>query len=255
MKIRHIPKQFPTVHDFGFDNLIVGGCSFTYNNSDHAVCTWPYYLRDMGGFDQVYDFSMVGGGNTHTMRAIIFGVENLDIDFTKTLAIIQIAGNDRDDYIIGPDSLNRYPFVYRYADQAVVGITGGEGRGNFANPDPINQIKLMKNRQTRSIENAVNLIALRSYLEQKGIVSIFYEYRDYTLPGRDKNFDPRPYLPQPVAERYQALLAVSLPNFYKFVLKNDHLMVDDMHPSSDGHLTWTRECLVPFLEKYFNYRR
>ena len=36
-------------------------------------------------------------------------------------------------------------------------------------------------------------------------------------------------------------------NFYRFCLYHNLMSEDDFHPSPDGHLTWTRECLLPSL--------
>jgi len=255
MKQRNIAKQFDTIYDFGLSDLIVGGCSFTYNNHEQAACTWPYYLRDFGGFNQVYDCSMVGGGNGHTARAVLLAIEQNNFDPKKTLVVVQIAGNDRDDYIVDPAHINDYAFEYRYADNAVIGITGGQNIANFANPEPIVSVHQMKNRSCRSLENFVNLVSLDSYLALNGFSAIFFEYRDYSLPGRDKNFDPREYLLPTLTKRYEKLVSVVPENFYRFCLKNDLLESDDFHPSADGHLIWTRQCLLPYLITRLNQRR
>lgn len=247
MKIRNIAKQFETVYDFHIQNLIVGGCSFTFNNHETSACTWPYYLRDLGGFAQVYDFSMVGGGNQHTLNAMVYGLAEQVIDPAKSLVIVQIAGNDRDDYIVDPACIGDYPFTYNYAVEAMVAITGGEGTTNLTNSKPITDVKGLKNKTCRSIENFVNILSLKTYLDSLGYQSIFFEYRDYRLPGRDNNFDPRQYLPKPIADRYDSILDKLPKNFHQFCLYHDLMEKDDFHPSPDGHLRWTRESLVPYL--------
>ena len=173
MKTRNIKKQFETMHDLGFDNLIVGGCSFTYNNSDVDICTWPYYLRDLGGFKTVYDFSMIGAGNTHIKNSIIYGMEKFQFDISRTLIMVQWAGNDRDDYIIDPTKTNNYPFRYYYEKDAVTGITGGQGVTNFQDPDPIKDIQKIKNKTCRSIENYITIKSLESYLKLNNFKFIF----------------------------------------------------------------------------------
>lgn len=247
MKLRNIPKQFTAKSVFGFQNLIVAGCSFTYNNHDTAACTWPYYLRDIGGFDQVFDFSMVGGGNTHIKNALIYGLEKINLDPITSLVIVQWAGNDRDDYIVDPSAINHYPFQYHYEENAMVGITGGQDIANFNDPEPIKKIQILKNRSCRSIENFINIKCLKSYLEFRGYQSVFFEYRDYNLPGRDNNFDPREHLPVEIVKKYNDLIEVMPENFYKFCLYNGLMEDDDFHPSPDGHLKWTRESLMPYL--------
>jgi hypothetical protein len=251
MKIRTIARQFETIHDFRIQNLIVGGCSFTYNNHETAACTWPYYLRDLGGFEQVYDFSMVGGGNTHTRNAMIYGLEKQPIDPATSLVIVQWAGNDRDDYIIDPAAVNDFPFTYFYEKDAMVGITGGQDIANLKDPGPIRSISSLKNKTCRSIENFVNILSLKTYLTCLGYESVFFEYRNYTLPGRDNNFDPRLYLPEEIANRYDDLMDVMPKNFQKFCLYHNMMEQDDFHPSIHGHLKWTRESLIPYLINHY----
>jgi len=248
MKTRNLNKQFSTIHDFGFDNLIVGGCSFTYNNSESDTCTWPYYLRDLGGFKTVYDTSMPGGGNTHIKNSLIYGLEKNKFDTDRTLVIVQWAGHDRDDYVVDPDIMNNYPFQYYYESDAVLGITGGEdGNGNFKNPEPIAQIQKFKNKTTRAIENYITIKSLESYLISNNFKFVFFEYRDYSLPAKDLNFDPKIFLDPSLAEKYQAMMTVIQQNFYRFCLYHNLMTDDDYHPNPNGHLTWTRECLLPSL--------
>lgn len=250
MKTRSIGKTFDAVFDLGYKNLIVGGCSFTYNNSENHICTWPYYLRDYGNFQNVYDFSMVGGGNTHTFNSMIYGLEKNPTILDNSLILVQIAGHDRDDYIIDVNEINNYPFIYFYEKQSVVGITGGENISNFKNKDPIRQIKNMKNYECRAIENFVKISALNSYLTSTKSKFIIFEYRDYSLPGRDKNFDLKKYLPDVIVKKYNEIVTELPVNFYKFCLKNNLLEPDDFHPSPEGHRRWTLEHLLPFLVDY-----
>jgi hypothetical protein len=247
MKIRNIKKTFDPVYNLRYKNLIVGGCSFTYNNSDQHICTWPYYLKDYGNFQNVYDFSLVGGGNTHTFNALIYGLENTPNILDDSLIIIQIAGFDRDEYIVAPEALNDYPFSYFYESNAAAGITGGESIANFKNKDSIEYVKNIKNYQCRSIENFTRLLALNSYLTVINSKFMFFEYRDYSLPGRDKNFDIRKYLPTQLSNKYESIVSTIPMNFYKFCVTYGLLEDDDFHPSREGHRRWTLEHLLPYV--------
>lgn len=248
MKIRNLNRTFDAITNLGYKNLIVGGCSFTYNNSDTDICTWPYYLRDYGNFQNVYDFSMVGGGNTHTFNALIYGIEKDTSILEDSLTIIQIAGHDRDDYIIDVNEINDYPFRYFYESSSVVGITGGESISNFkTKKEAIKEVKNIKNFECRSIENFIKISALHSYFLSLNARCMFFEYRDYALPGRDKNFDLKKYLPPAIVKKYQSIITELPMNFYKFCILNNLLMDDDFHPSIDGHRRWTAEYLLPYL--------
>lgn len=247
MKIRNIPKTFATVHDFGYKNLLVSGCSFTYNNSDTHSVTWPYYLRDLGGFETVLDCSMVSGGNQHIVNSVVYSIESEQINPQETLVIVQWAGHDRDDYIVDPSNINDYPFTYHYSKDAVAGVTGGKSIANFIDKDAIRKVQQMKNHSCRSIENFVRVRSLHSYLESKGFSFVFFEYRDYNLPARDNNFDPKPYLSNPAQEQYKSMITVFSKNFYKYCLQNNLVEEDDFHPSPDGHLSFTKSVLLPDL--------
>ena len=107
-----IKKQFDTVHDFGIKNLIVSGCSFTYNNHETSASTWPYYLKDLGGFDQVLDCSMPGAGNYHIASSLQWAIEMQNPDPTNSLVIVMWSGNDRDDYICPQSIITDYPFKF-----------------------------------------------------------------------------------------------------------------------------------------------
>ena len=84
---------------------------------------------------------------------------------------------------------------------------------------------------------------------------MFFEYRDYNLPGRDNNFDPREHLPVGIVKKYNDLIEVMPENFYKFCLYHGLMEDDDFHPSPDGHLKWTRESLIPYLITRFQKTR
>jgi len=249
MKIRNIPKQFTITTDLGFENLLVGGCSFTYNNSDQDCCTWPYYLRDLGNFSQVYDCSMPGAGNQHIVNTIIYSIEKYDLDPANTLVLILWAGNDRDDYIVDQKHLNNYPYVYAYEPGVCSAITGGEDISNLGNTklDAVLQLKSAKSPLARSVDNYVRVASLYSYLQNKGFKFFFMEFRDFALPGRDRNFDPRDYLDPALSKKFDSMISNPSQNFHKYCLRGDLMTSDDFHPSPDGHLSYTRSVLLPWL--------
>ena len=77
---RSVPRTFDVQHNFRRQNLVVSGSSFTYNNSNTDACTWPYYLRDLGGFESVYDTSLPGAGNAHIANSLQWSLESNRID-------------------------------------------------------------------------------------------------------------------------------------------------------------------------------
>ena len=121
-----IKKQFNTVHDFGIKNLIVSGCSFTYNSLDTTSLTWPYFLRDLGGFDQVLDTSLPGAGNSHISNSLIWALEMDQPDPATSLVIVMWSGHDRDDYIFPKENVNNYSTPFYYSKKVMSSIKNTE---------------------------------------------------------------------------------------------------------------------------------
>jgi hypothetical protein len=103
-KTRKLAKQFTTTYSTEFKNLLVSGCSYTFNNSENHICSWPYYLRDLAGFNEVYDCSQSGAGSNHIFNSIINEIEtNININIQDTLVIIMWSGLTRTDVIAEQD--------------------------------------------------------------------------------------------------------------------------------------------------------
>jgi len=250
-KTRDIKKQFNTMHDFGIKNLIVSGCSFTYNNHNTVAVTWPYYLRDIGGFEQVLDTSMPGAGNQHIANSLQWAIEIDQPDPADSLVIVMWSGNDRDDYIcpIENDN-NNYPFTFNYSNKVVSGITGGLlGRGNTLKG--LVDLGKTKSLESRAIENYLYIIGLCNYLTVNKYKFVFLDYIDRSLPSRTKDFDIQEYLPNAAKIKFDNIIT-KISNPYEWAIKNNLLTSDDFHPSPDGHLSWTKQILLPYLKTLFD---
>lgn len=254
MKTRQIPKQFETDTNLGYKNLIVGGCSFTYNNSETCAITWPYYLRDLAGIDQTYDCSLPGAGNYHICLSTIWALETNNFDPRDTLIIVMWSGHNRDDAIMSVKSLNTYPMTFSYNDSVVSGISGGnypESNGNTQNQS-IKDIDQIKTVESRTVENYLYVSILYNYLLQKQYNFLFLDYLDRSIPNLGYDFQICDYLDDNLKSKYRNMVEYSVENLYRYAIKNDLLTTDDFHPSPDGHLAWTKEHLLPFLKS--NYR-
>lgn len=251
MKTRSLAKTFACIENLGYKNLLVGGCSFTYNNSDEHIVTWPYYLRDLCDFDRVLDCSLPGAGNCHISQSIMWEIESNNFDPSETLVIIMWSGFQRDDIIIGSDQLNNYPFAFNYTENTASGITGGiNGSGNIQNTS-LSNLKEIKSSESRAIENFLYINSLYNFLQNKNFNFLFLNYLDYSLPNRSGEENVVEHLPNHICDTYQQLICNKVENIYKFCLKNDLLSDDDFHPSPAGHLSWTRTHLVPYLLAHF----
>jgi hypothetical protein len=245
-------KHFDTVYNFGIKNLIVSGCSFTFNDSLFTPVTWPYYLRDLGGFEQVYDTSLPGSGNYHIASSLQLALELDPLDPEESLVIVMWSGNDRDDYLC-PESnnSNKYPFEFRYSKNVITGITGGsdpESMGNIK--QGLKELADTKTPESRAYENYLLTIGLKNYLENNNYRYLFLDYIDRTLPSRTWDFPIEKHLPKQLAEKYKSS-KTDIVSPHTFALKNDLCYLDNFHPSPDGHLEWTRQILIPHLKTIF----
>ena len=247
-----IKKQFDTVSNFGLKNLIVSGCSFTYtfNRYESAPTTWPYYLRDLGGFDTVFDCSMPGAGNYHISHSLIWGLENDRLDPKNSLVIVMWSGNDRDDciYPISQDNGSN-PFRFNYSENTISGMTGGSHLYAHSNiNDLFKQFNTRKTAESRAIENYLYISSAWHYLKSAGFKFMFLEFLKGNLPSRTGHFDIKPYLPVNISKKLHGMME-NIIDPYAYALKNNLLTDDDFHPSPDGHLSWTKNILLPHMNQ------
>jgi hypothetical protein len=247
-----IKKQFEMLHDFKIKNLIVSGCSFTYNNHETAAVTWPYYLRDIGGFEQVLDTSMPGAGNYHIASSLTWALEINQPDPDDSLVLIMWSGNDRDDYLTPVSNLNGYPFEFKYSDDVASAITGGAHPDNMGNTlrSPKDFVSI-KTPECKAIENYLYILNTWSYLKNAGYKFLFMDFTTADFPIRSNHFAIEKYLPAKIKKHLRDM-KTELIDPYQFSLKNDLLCIDDFHPNPTGHLAWTRQQLLPKLIQIFD---
>lgn len=244
---RQIHSQFAAECALGFDNLVVSGCSFTYNNSEQHLCAWPYYLRDLGSFKDVYDCSLPGAGNLHIAQALQWSLLNSTLDRERTLVVVMWSGHDRDDAVMSNEFACDYPMQFEYAAKVFSAISGGAHAQSRGNIDfDWNQLRRHKTPASRAIENYLIIQSLDAWLRQHEWTFVFLRYLNPELPHRGSDFDIRPYLTVPAATHYDSMIAPVL-DPYGYCVAHDLLDWDDFHPSPDGHLSWTREILLPYL--------
>lgn len=236
-----IKKQFETIHHFGFKNLIVSGCSFTYNNHDTLAVTWPYYLRDLGGFDQVLDCSLPGAGNYHIANSLQWAIEVDKPDPASSLVIVMWSGCDRDDYICAEEHINAYPYKFNYGKNIATAIPSNSVS------DTLSNLSRTKNLDSRAVENYLYINGLWHYLKNLKYQLVFLNFLDGNLTSRSGHFDITKHLPSTISHQYKAMFT-KITDPYTWALKNDLFSDDDFHPSSNGHLDWTQRVLLPKLQ-------
>lgn len=228
-KVRNLNRQFPQKYRSNFKNLLVSGCSYVWNNSSECSVTWPYYLRDIAGFEEVYDCSQSGGGPSHVFNSIINEIEtNENLDPANTLIIIMWPQLSRVDTIARQDitrpwhSISNYNFNETYGTLSL-----------FLQNDDNSSLSQLCREYHKHVdgsvyENMIKVAALNSYLRDKNFTKVFLSWKSPLSTELIKYLDPIEHL-----DDFTQLNRMRVPN--------------DGHPTPDAHLRWTREHLIPYL--------
>lgn len=233
IKIRNLTKVFSPTHQTTYKNLLVSGCSFTFNNSEVNICTWPYYLADLAQFETVYDLSQIAAGNNHIFNSVIYEIEaNNNITPENTLIIVMWSGLTRTDVIVEQGQRNEmhYRFDKRFSTLNIY--------NDPKNTNPVDELSFLYKKivspDSQILESLIKIKALQGYLEFRNFRYVFLSWMD----------------PAPELSRIQTPLTMiidNIPYLYEFVQQRNMLIPNDGHPSPDGHLLWTRNCLIPGL--------
>ena len=239
--VRSIPRSFTATHQTKFKNLLVSGCSFTFNNSADIACSWPYYLRDIANFDEVYDCSQSGAGSNHIFNSVVNEIEtNPDINPDNTLVICMWSGLTRTDTIATRDitkpwhHMSNYDFDNKFSTLSIL----NQPQGNSPVADMCKQYKKVVDVNAQIYESCLKIIALDAYLKYTGFNSVFTSWKD----------------PNPDLQLISEIKDLAWNKFDKIHFLGDYakantLLEPDGHPTPNGYLAWTREHLVPFLAK------
>jgi len=242
-KIRKLANQFANTHTTQFKNLLVSGCSFTYNNSNLDICSWPYYLRDLAGFEQVYDCSQSGAGSNHVFNSIINEIEtNPNINVQDTLVVIMWSGLTRTDVIAEQDvtklwhHMSNYNFDSQYATLSLFNGTDGA--------TPLDQLcrqyKKLVSVDAQVYESVIKIISLKAYLDQKGFSSVITSWTDPILELKNTAIGQSIII--------SALSTLNNIQYLGVYADSKNLKEADGHPTPTGYLGWTQQHLLPMLE-------
>jgi hypothetical protein len=239
--VRSIPRSFIATHQTKFKNLLVSGCSFTFNNSSNIACSWPYYLRDIAGFNEVYDCSQSGAGSNHIFNSIVNEIEtNNNITADNTLVICMWSGLSRTDTIATKDitkpwhHMSNYDFDDRFSTLSI--LYHPQGNSPVANLSK--QYKKIVDGEAQIYESCLKIIALDAYLKYNGFNTVFTSWKD----------------PNPDLHLIGNIKDLAWNKFDKIQFLGEYAVENKLlepcgHPTPDGYLFWTREHLIPFLTK------
>jgi len=259
-KTRNIKKQHSTVHSFGIKNLIVSGCSFTYNDIDTAALTWPYFLKDLGGFEQVLDTSLPGAGNSHISDSLIWALEMDQPDPDDSLVIVMWSGHDRDDYIFPKENVNTYSTPFYYSKNVMSSIKNSGDHFPESNrngiSDELKKLSIAKSNESRAIENYLCITKTYQYLKSLNYKFLFLNFINLKDPVRGEvggtdSFDIKKHLPKSAQQKLNSMIT-EIDDPYHFSVRYNLLSGDNFHPNQYGHLRWTRTVLIPHLKTLFD---
>lgn len=236
---RNLTRAFSPTHQCAKENILVSGCSFTYNNSEEHVCSWPYYLRDLCDIKSVYDCSQSAAGSNHIFNSVVHEIEsNPDINCNNTIVIIAWSGLTRTDVIADKEITQPYHVVSNYVFDdkfATLSILNSfSSKDKHFIDDMSRQYKRVVNTDAQILESALKIIALKNYLENKNFNHVFVQYQD--LSEELKTLD-------------QTIYQQTINCFDNVVPIGTHSteFEEDGHPTPNSYLAWTKECLISYL--------
>lgn len=239
-KTRNLPRAFAATHYTAYDNLLVSGCSYTFNNSEHHVCSWPYYLRDLANFKMVYDCSQPAVGSNHIFNSIVNEIEtNANIMPTNNFVCVMWSGLTRTDVIVDqeiikswPPLVDKYKFNDKFSSLSIHnGCKFGGDLGTLCR-----DYKKLVDTDAQIYESVLKIVALENYLQNKGFAFLFLGWMDLT----------------PELDRITTSLKQRLSKTFTDFEFLDHYAGKDRepdgHPTPNAYLGWTQNHLLPYLK-------
>lgn len=217
------------------------GLNFNIRDYFTNYITWPYFLADRIGIDTVYNCGCPGAGNHHIFYSIMAALETINFDPADTLIVVMWTNYDRDDFLVGPDSV--VGETYHYSDSVKLASSGGFASKMRNNLFSFENIKKSKTDESRTLENYLLISALAGYIKSKGFDFVFTEISEHK---KEKYLDIRPYLS--TQQRYNLDQLVSR---FKCLGDCTQNTVDGFHPTTDEHKKWVDNIVVPFLKTTF----
>jgi hypothetical protein len=247
-------RVFEPIVESSYTDVLVTGCSFSFNYSRQHPASWPYYLRDLAGLARVRDTALCGSGCQHQFNSVINEIESdPSINPSNTIVIVMWSGMSRTDVIadshtvedwvreqrlsdLGDDKLDRhYRFDHRFSTLNIPNWTVNKSRSMI--PDMRNLYKRVIHPEAQVLQSMINIVALAGYLDSQGYARMFLSWRDPELDLET--------VPGALADRVRALLDPVVP--LGLYAERHQQMDHTMHPTIEAHLAWTREHLIPAL--------
>jgi hypothetical protein len=241
--IRNLTQVFSPTHQSRYQNLLVSGCSYTWNNSNQHICTWPYYLRDLANFEEVFDCSQGGAGNNHIFNSVVNELStNQNLTPNNTCVIIMWSGLERVDFICRSDVVkNSRPTgltgYYQFDEADTFASLSVWPSSKDSLQELLKTYRVTVDLSAQILESAIKIIALKEFLQSLGYTFCFVDWRDQQY--QINNFD------NTIVDKASSTIS-KIETLNSFTTRKG-TRVADGHPTPDSHLSWTQEILLPHL--------
>lgn len=262
VRLTPVSRQFEPTHKSKFKNILVNGCSYTWNNAESYPITWPYYLRDLCNFEQVFDCSQGASGSNHIFTSTIYEIEtNQDIHCDNTLVLIMWSGLTRVDLVVQKNvdlmvkkdadlvidstmnfwSKNRYCFSKDLVSMPLLRSSKYSTSKDSLSLDTLRESyhKIIDN-DAQIVVSAIKILALSNYLSNKGFDFVFLDWENYSTNVELAKIHPN--LSRAVRHKTSDIKSLGT-----YADENNLRIPGDGHPQPDAHLYWTKQHLIPFM--------
>lgn len=240
-----------------YKNLVVSGCSFTYNQKVGGPFAWPNILASWYDLT-LHNLSVPGAGNTHISNSVQFYLEqHQELTTDNTLVLVMWSGPGRIDWMTDK-TLSRFSDIYPATHEYVPGcelVCGGHW-WNITKPDHLRGTLIEYSKYQSECSLAAHtwmaMNSLSNYLTVKNFEYYYTSFLDLSKPVMHDmqksdlftelaqlklNFDFSRWISN---ERDEYL--------GDFVRKRKLLDDDKFHPSMLGNEAWLTEVLIPKLQ-------
>jgi hypothetical protein len=244
-KIRSVRRQFNQQYTPLIPNLLVAGCSYTWNNSEDTAVTWPYYLRDIAGFDQVFDCSQSGTGANLSFSSVVNELEsNQNLTPQNTLVIIMWSELTRTDIIAPFDLVDQVSNMETHvfdADRQLSALSLFNTQPEWSKHSEIEKLRkqhiLLISDQAKVFDSLLKIIATHNYLQNRKFKSVFLRWEPWNRAELINN---------PLVQKVQNLIS-PVESLGAYTNRSGTRIPNDGHPTPDSQLNWSKDVLIPYL--------
>lgn len=221
-----------------YENLLVSGCSFTFNKG------WAEYTKNKFKFKKLINLAKSGAGNQHIADSVVHKLEtDTDLTPSNTYVIVMWSGADRLDTMI--DIKHKLPTYqggdFYYTDSVISGGSHGQNQTGNVNKDVFKLLYDVKNQDILSLQTWIHITNTYHYLRSRGYANTFLQFRNQKIPALDHSFDWQSKLPEHVDITYMFAKCITP---YEHALQKDSF-IDNYHPTEQVFHDWCDKHLHP----------